>query len=171
LAKAEESRADAALADAVKESANAGFAPPATSAAAPLTTQRQEAAEAAPERARTVAGFAPLILRTRSGNALWRIAGSVIERSADGGTTWTTEFRASGSISTGIVGADDTVWLVGATGLVLRRPATGPWRIVPPPAMEDLVGVSEPGAASVTVRTAAGRQFRTTDTGATWMAR
>ena len=207
LAKAEESRADSALADAVKDGPNAGFAPPATSAAtaaatpaaasptaprpaapppaapagaaaraaagaaAPPASQRQESAEAAPQRARTVAGFAPLVLRTRSGNALWRIAGSVIERSTDGGMTWATEFRASGSISTGVIAADDTVWLVGANGLVLRRPATGGWRVVSPPSMDDLVGASEPGATSVTVRTADGRQFQTTNNGATWTAR
>lgn len=205
LAKAEESRSDAALSDAVKENANAGFAPPAppaaTAAAAPAAapptaaaappaapagggaaraaagatppprSQRQEAAEAAPQRARTVAGFAPLVLRTRSGNALWRVAGSVIERSTDGGTTWATEFRAPGTINTGVIAADDTVWLVGANGLVLRRPAAGGWRVVSPPSMDDLIGVSEPGSTSVTVRTAAGRQFRTTDNGATWMAR
>ena len=37
--------------------------------------------------------------------------------------------------------------------------------------MEDLTGASEPGATSITVRTASGRQYRTTNNGATWMAR
>jgi hypothetical protein len=193
-----ESRADAALADAIKDGATSAVAPPAApaaappaapptaapprspaggaaraaaGAAAPPVAQRQEAAEAAPERARTVAAFAPLVLRTRAGDVLWRITGSVVERSTDGGTTWATEFRAPATVSTGVVAADDTVWLAGARGLVLRRPAAGGWRVVSPPSMDDLVGVSEPATTAVTVRTADGRQFRTTDNGATWMAR
>jgi len=101
---------------------------------------------------------------------MWRISGSVIERSGDGGATWAMEFSASDTVSAGVVAADDTVWLVGSGGLVLRRPAAG-WRAVSAPVMVDLVGVSDAGATSVTVRTADGRQFRTTDGGVTWMVR
>jgi len=102
---------------------------------------------------------------------MWRISGSVIEQSTNGGAVWTTEFRAANVVSAGVVAADDTVWLVGAGGLVLRRPATGGWRVVPAPVMDNLVSVSDAGATSVTVRAANGRQYQTRDAGVTWTAR
>lgn len=114
---------------------------------------------------------APLLLRARGGNVMWRISGPVIEQSTNGGAAWTTEFRAANVVSAGVVAADDTVWLVGSGGLVLRRPATGGWRVVPAPVMDNLVSVSDAGATSVTVRSANGRQFQTRDAGVTWTTR
>ena len=114
---------------------------------------------------------APLILRARAGNMVWRISGSEIERSVDGGVTWATEFRAANTVRAGVVTADNTVWLVGAGGLVLQRLPTAAWRVVPASVMDDLVSVTEGTATSVTVRTANGRQLRTTDNGASWTVR
>jgi hypothetical protein len=115
--------------------------------------------------------FAPLLVRARGGNVMWRISGSVIEQSSNGGAVWTTEFRAANVVSAAGVAADDTVWLVGAGGLVLRRPPTGGWRVVPAPVTDDLVSVSDAAATSVTVRAANGRQYQTRDAGVTWTAR
>ena len=165
FAKSEESRADAPTRDARRESEKA-----VAGATAPASSTLQQSAQATQARAQQrSAAFAPLVLRARTGN-MWRISGSVIERSGDGGATWAMEFSASDTVSAGVVAADDTVWLVGSGGLVLRRPAAG-WRAVSAPVMVDLVGVSDAGATSVTVRTADGRQFRTTDGGVTWMVR
>jgi hypothetical protein len=143
---------------------------PASSTAQTSTAPTVDAAQTQGRADAAFSAFAPLLLRSRA-NVMWRISGSVIEQSTSGGAVWTTEFRASNMVSAGVVAADDTVWLVGAGGLVLRRPATGGWRVVPAPVMDNLVSVSDAGATSVTVRAANGRQYQTRDAGVTWTAR
>jgi hypothetical protein len=111
--------------------------------------------------------FAPVILRNTAGSVEWRLQGVTVERSTDAGVTWLPAYTAPRPLAAGAVAADDTVWLVGDAGLVVRSTATG-WAIVTTPAMIDLTGVSQVTARGATVRTRDGRDFRTEDGGVTW---
>ena len=177
LAKTGPSRAEPATVDARRSAQAPGrvtAAAPVGRASDAVTPTPSAAFEAAQTQGAALAAFstaAPLLLRARAGNVVWRISGSVIERSVDGGAVWATEFRAANPVRAGVVAADDTVWLVGAGGLVLQRLPTAAWRIVPAPVMDDLVSLSDASATGITVRTASGRQFRTTNNGAIWTAK
>lgn len=179
LAKTESVRAEAPAVDAQRAQARARAATSATpdgrgsadAVSAPISSAVLDAAQRQGGAPPAGSIAAPLLLRSRAGNVMWRISGSLIERSGDGGAVWAPEFRAANPVSAGVVATDDTVWLVGAGGLVLQRRSTAAWRVVPPPAMDDLVSASDASATSVTVRTANGRQFRTTNSGATWTVR
>jgi hypothetical protein len=118
-----------------------------------------------------VQAFAPIVLQSTSGSATrWRVQGVLVERSADSGATWAAVYTAPRPLSAGAVANDDTVWLAGQQGLVVRGTATG-WATVTAPAAIDVTSVSQVTTRGATVRTSDGRDFRTDDGGVTWVQR
>ena len=135
---------------------------PTTSAA--TTPPRVEAA-AAP--APVDAGGLVLRGRNRNRRIMWRARDRTIEHSTDGGVTWTTEHTADRPIRAGAFVDANVAWLVGESGLVLRRTKNG-WFSASPPADGTITAVraSSPSKASVTLED--GRTFTTDNGGVTW---
>ena len=135
---------------------------PTTSAA--TTPSRVEAA-AAP--APVDAGGLVLRGRNRNRRIMWRARDRTIEHSTDDGVTWTTEHTADRPIRAGAFVDADVAWLVGESGLVLRRTKNG-WFSASAPADGTITAVraSSPSKASVTLED--GRTFTTDNGGVTW---
>lgn len=104
-------------------------------------------------------------------NVRWRLLGTTVERSTDGGRTW--QAQPTGTALEPLAGtapAPDVCWLVGRSGLVLLSTDGETWRRLPfPDGTIDLVGVTANDAMSATVTAAGGRTYRTTDGGKTWV--
>jgi hypothetical protein len=104
----------------------------------------------------------------------WRILGSAVQHSINGGVTW--EAAPIGVAAEPTAGAAPSAmvcWLVGRGGVVLLTTDGRTWRRVPFPEMTDLSSVraTDAGALVVSVSTADGRTFVTIDGGVTWMSR
>jgi photosystem II stability/assembly factor-like uncharacterized protein len=102
----------------------------------------------------------------------WVIRGSIVQRSADGGVQW--EIQPTGAaveLTAGSAPSASVVWIVGRGGVVLLSIDGRTWRRVPFPENTDLSAVRARDARSVSVTTADGRPFSTTDAGATWEPR
>ena len=100
----------------------------------------------------------------------WRLAGNNVERSTNGGATWeTTTTGVSTPLTAGAAPSPTAVWVVGMSGVVLVSTDGRTWRRVPPPEMTNLSAIRARDARSVSVTTADGRIFSTTDAGATWV--
>ena len=117
-----------------------------------------------------VQGFAPVILRNRSGNTQWRVRGVSVERSNDFGSTYAPAYTAARPLTAGAVASDDTVWLVGEAGLVVHSTAEG-WTVAAAPVAADLIDISEVTTRGATVRARDGREFTTEDGGGSWRQR
>jgi hypothetical protein len=100
----------------------------------------------------------------------WRIiAGTRVERSITGGSTWeATVIGAPVELSTGISPAPLVCWLVGRAGAVWLTTDGTRFERVPFPASVNLVGVRATSENSAVVTAADGRTFRTDDRGTTW---
>jgi hypothetical protein len=104
----------------------------------------------------------------------WRIVGSAVERSVDGGSTWdAVSTGLAAELTAGAAPSATVCWLVGRGGVVLLTTDGRTWRRVAFPEMTDLSAVraTDAGALVVSVSTADGRTFVTTDRGATWVLR
>jgi len=100
----------------------------------------------------------------------WRLAGSAVERSANGGATWeTTTTGVSTLLTAGAAPSPTAVWVVGTSGVVLLSTDGRTWRRVTFPEMTNLSAIRARDARSATVTTADGRIFSTTDAGANWV--
>jgi hypothetical protein len=101
----------------------------------------------------------------------WRVGpGPVVQYSADGGATWTTQQTgAATALTAGSAPAPEVCWLVGRGGLVLRTINGGrQWQRIAFPETGDLTAVIAPTVREATVVLADGRRFATDDAGATW---
>jgi hypothetical protein len=100
----------------------------------------------------------------------WRTrAEGTIERSADGGRTWTpVHALVEQEMTAGSSPAPNVCWIVGRRGLVLITVDGATFVRLPFPAVVDLVGVTATDGRHATVTTVDGRTFQTTDTGRTW---
>ena len=113
----------------------------------------------------------------------WRISGTSIERSTDGGVTWmpqpgppTVLGLRSGTASTlpavtltaGSSPSRNVCWLVGDGGAIALTTDGATWRRLPFPDAVTLTAVRAIDDKSAVVTTADGRQFSTADGGATW---
>jgi len=103
----------------------------------------------------------------------WRILSpDRVERSADGGTTWTpTQLPPGVQVTAGASPAAGVCWLVGPKGLVLRTTDGSTWTAMPFPQPLTLVGVRATGAEAAVVTSDAGASFETSDGGRTWVRR
>lgn len=137
-------------------------AAPAPSAAAETTAMRAAAA---------FADGAAVLIASPDPQVRWRIRpGAIVERSSDGGATWTAQQTPSATeLAAGSAPAPAACWIVGRAGTILRTVDGGAtWQRVAFPESIDLTAVSAstPLAASVTL--ADGRRFGTADGGETW---
>ncbi len=120
-------------------------------------------------------------IRSPQADYRWRIVPpSGIQRSVDGGVTWSVvdpvlardaaEQRGSSQIvlTSGSSPSRDVCWIVGRSGVVLLTTDGATWLRRPIPEPVDLTGVRPVDARSATVTTADGRQFVTADGGVTW---
>lgn len=136
-------------------------APPEQAAAAPQAFAQSATA------LRTLPAFT---VSSPASSIAWRVRGPEIERSTDGGSTWSHEFTADRLVLAGSAVNGDVVWMVGAQGLVLRRTTAG-WSAAPPPTGAALSRVEAASPTEAMVSTADGTGFHTVDGGATWAAR
>jgi hypothetical protein len=121
-------------------------------------------------RARASASVGDTMIVSSNPGSRWRIVpNGVVQRSADGGSTWQTQ--QTGVAVTLIAGASPSpsvCWLVGPGGIVLLSTDGQSWRRVTFPEPTDLVAVRATDDKTATVTTADGRAFSTDDGGLTW---
>jgi photosystem II stability/assembly factor-like uncharacterized protein len=153
---AEAKRADAGAA----ANENLAAAPPVAPAAAPVAAARLMQADVAAR---------PIDIASTDPSIRWRIRGVSVERTTDGGATWTPQTTgASAPLAAGSSPSPDVCWIVGRSGTVLRTADGRSWQTVAFPERADLIRVDATSAASATVTTADARRFTTDDGGATW---
>jgi photosystem II stability/assembly factor-like uncharacterized protein len=99
----------------------------------------------------------------------WRLAGMSIQRSGDGGKTWSETVVTHAEVRAGASPSANVAWIVGHGGLVMRTTDGGVWKRLEFPDAADLVSVRAASALGADVTAADGRVFRTTDGGVTWV--
>lgn len=137
-------------------------APPPTAPAPGARDNRAELERTAPQA---------LALQEARASARLRFGSRAVERSLDGGVTWTTEaLPTTVPMRVGGCAGGDVCWAAGAAGAIVRREAGGRWLVVTPPAQADIVHLEVHGPDHVTIATADGRRFETRDGGRSWDA-
>ena len=118
----------------------------------------------------TVTGESPTIeIVSPDPSARWRISGSVLEHSTDGGSSWDpTPTSIEGQLTAGSAPSASVCWVVGRGGVVLLSIDGRTWRRLAFPEITDLSSVRAADARMATVSTADGRIFSTSDGGVTW---
>lgn len=137
-------------------------------------------------RARNIQSFAalkaaePALIQATApyGSTVWRFGkGGRIERSADGGETWTSQMSPILEDWLAGVAVSDTVcWAAGSNGAIARTIDGEHWERVPPPAMSAGADAKFPNWTAITARAAQsatitardGHKFATADGGKTW---
>ena len=101
----------------------------------------------------------------------WRVlASGTVERSTDGGATWSAvPIDPPAHITGGAAPTPAICWLIGRGGVVLVSANFQPFVRVTPPTAADLASIRVTSARDATVTTTDGRSFRTTDGGVTWV--
>ena len=118
-------------------------------------------------------------IRSPQSDYRWRIVPpSGIQRSVDGGVTWLVVDPVPAAsavagpaivLTTGSSPSRDVCWVVGRAGIVLLTVDGATWQRRPIPEAVDLSAVRAVDARTATVTTLDGRQFATSDGGATWV--
>ena len=127
----------------------------------------------------TVAFGGTLEIRSPQSDYRWRIVPpSGIQRSVDGGATWSIVDSVPVQVAAGAVPAmvlttgsspsRDVCWIVGRAGVVLVTTDGATWQRRAVPGSPDLIGVRAADGRSATVTTADGHQYSTSDGGVTW---
>jgi hypothetical protein len=102
----------------------------------------------------------------------WRVAGSVVERSTNGGASWDAVPTGIAAVLTAGAAPTTTVcWVVGRGGVVMLSTDGRTWRRVAFPETADLSAVRATDARTASVSTADGRIFSTSNGGVTWERR
>ena len=142
----------------------AGTPPVVTEPRAPATRDERRLAEQVQLR------DAPVVVVAPDPNVRWRVAGTAIERSIDGGRNWQGQtVEGAVGILAGASPSTTVCWLVGRAGLVLLTVDGQTWRRIEfPVASVDLVAVAAQDARTATVTATDGRNYRTVDAGRTW---
>jgi photosystem II stability/assembly factor-like uncharacterized protein len=91
----------------------------------------------------------------------------MVESSADGGSTWVTELTADRRIRASAFVDADVAWVVGDSGLILRRSKNG-WFGASPPADGNITAVKASSPTRATITFEDGRVFTTTNGGVKW---
>ena len=100
---------------------------------------------------------------------LWRTRDVTVESSSDGGMTWVTEHTADRTIRASAFVDANVAWVVGDSGLILRRTTNG-WFGASPPADGSIIAVNASSPSRATVTLEDGRVFSTANGGVTWSA-
>jgi hypothetical protein len=150
-------------------------APPPAAAAerAELDAKKETAADstvvplAAPRRA-----VAADQIATPDGSARWRIInGQQVERSTNGGASWTAAaINSPDRLTAGAAPSGAVCWIVGARGAIYLTTDGTRFVRLPFTEMVDLTEVFASDARTATVSSADGRFWRTTDQGKTWLS-
>lgn len=103
-------------------------------------------------------------------NVRWRLRGSVVERTTDGGVTWVAqEDGVDTELLAGASPARDVAWIVGRRGTILLTTDGTTWERLPfPENAGDLVAITARDASHATVTAGDGRTYVTSDGGRTW---
>ena len=111
----------------------------------------------------------PIEVRSPDATHRWRILGALVERSADGGSSWQPATIPAGVVvTTGMSPGPDVCWLVGPNGTVIRTANGSRFEAVNIPAAGAIVSIQAADATRATVRDAGGRVYVTQDGGKTW---
>lgn len=166
-----------------RQPADANAAPAAAPLAQETAQSRREATDTITPLARTAPTPAPMlsmesavterrIVSAASPAISWRILGNRrVQRTTDGGAGWhEAAVAATADLIAGASPAPTVCWIVGRAGAVFLTTDGTAWASRPAPVDADLVDVRALDAARATVTAADGRQFSTTDAGATWVA-
>jgi hypothetical protein len=138
-------------------------------AAAPTRTEDFAAGARMAELSKTAKVASPIEIATLDPSLGWRVAGDRIERSTDGGKTWTLVRRAPDGIVAGSAPSNTVCWFVGRAGRVLLTVNAGAdFADVSLPESLDLASVAAIDARTAMVYSVVGRRFRTEDGGRTW---
>jgi photosystem II stability/assembly factor-like uncharacterized protein len=109
------------------------------------------------------------LVRSPDGRVLWRVTGTGIERSADGGSTWMAEHApAAAHVTVGAAPSGHVCWLGTESGKVLRRNEAGRWRDVSPSPRAPIARIESTAVLEATVVHADGTTLTTVDGGRTW---
>jgi hypothetical protein len=112
---------------------------------------------------------APLVIAAPGARVRWRVMGSRIERSTDGGRTWGAERAPSAAgVIMGTAPSEEVCWLVARSGQVLRRDPAGEWHDVTPFPRRDTARIESTGPAVATVIAPDGGAVTTVDGGQHW---
>jgi type IV secretory pathway VirB10-like protein len=109
----------------------------------------------------------PVTARNANTRTARRAHDRVIEHSTDGGATWVAEQTADRNIRAGAFVSADVAWVVGDSGLVLRRTKNG-WFGASAPANVNITAVRASSPSKATVTLEDGRVFTTENGGVTW---
>ena len=102
----------------------------------------------------------------------WRIAGAVLEHSANGGSSWdVVPTGIATALTAGAAPSPSVCWVVGRAGVVLLSTDGRSFSRVAFPEMTDLSAVRATDARSASVTTMDGRTFSTSDGGVAWTSR
>jgi hypothetical protein len=143
--------------------------PVAAAAPSPMARQafQERSANSAAQKAAPSGAVAALAVTNR-----WRISGTTLERSTNGGSTWNAIATGVASELTAVSSPSNMVcWVVGRQGVVLRTTDGQSFSRVPFPETADLSAVHATDAQTVTVTASDGRAVTTADGGATWQRR
>jgi hypothetical protein len=180
--------------------AAAPFAPAAQAKSAPAPTtapgkpSEDAGARQAPEVRNQTGALSMSVARrdifmSPDGKVYWRLgSGGRIERSVDSGRSW--QPQASGVASNLVAGAatsEETAWVVGQAGTILRTTDGAHWQRIAPPVVSstspnantpnlagaaggtpDWISIAASDALHATVISSDSRRFRTEDGGRTW---
>jgi hypothetical protein len=114
----------------------------------------------------------PRLISPPGSNVLWRVGRrGLIERSRDGGSSWSRQ--TSGAVAdllSGSAPSDQVCWIVGRLGTILLTTDGGAhWTLIPSPLSEDLGGIRATDALDATIWNAPNtKSFETSDGGLTW---
>ena len=102
----------------------------------------------------------------------WRITGSVVEHSVNGGARWDAVPTGIGAeLLAGAAPSTTVCWVAGRGGVVLLSIDGRSWRRVAFPEITDVSAVRATDARTASVSTVDGRTFSTSDGGLTWVPR
>jgi hypothetical protein len=138
---------------------------------APAPAARAEAGARVAELQKSAQpAFAPIEVPTLDRNIRWRFAGHRIERTSDGGATWTLMREGDESISAGSAPTASAAWFAGRNGVVLLTVNAGAtFTIVGLAEPLDIASISATDGRQAVISTVSGRRFRTEDAGRTWL--
>ncbi len=144
-------------------------APPAGALSAARRGQAESAGFLAKSEGKKEAGGATLEAADASGTR-WRIKGTAIERSTDGGITWQDAHAPALAGAAFIsVSSADVCWVAAPSGDALRRASDGSWTRIRVPVTDPIISLMATSATNAVVTTANQRRFETKDGGVTWI--
>jgi hypothetical protein len=102
----------------------------------------------------------------------WQVRGAILEKSTDAGKTWRpVKTGVTTALTSGAALSATTCWVVGRAGVVLLTTDGQTWRRLVFPETTDLSAIRATDARTATVTTVEGREYTTSDAGATWFRR